>query len=118
MTTDHHRHASGLTTTARLSPAAIWLCRVCHRTNARGWQVCRACGAARPARRAWMQTRTFRSIAFLLTALGSGAIGVVVLSAWGAVISGPWVVPAIAVWVLGCVAALVFVWMRQALSGD
>jgi hypothetical protein len=80
MTTDHHRHASGLTTTAR--------------------------------------PRTFRSVAFLLTAVGSGAIGVVVLSAWGAVISGPWVVPAIAVWVLSCLAALVIVWMRRAFGGD
>ncbi len=118
MTTDRHSHASGLSTTTQVLPGTIWLCRVCHRTNARGWQVCRACGAARPARRAWMQTRTIRSIAFLLTALGSGAIGVVVLSAWGAVISGPWVIPAIAVWVVGCLAALVIVWMRRALSAD
>ena len=118
MTTDHHRHVSGLTTAAQVSPGASWLCRVCHRINGRGWQVCRACGAERPARRAWMKARAFRSVAFLLTAVGSGAIGVVVLSAWGAVISGPWVIPAIAVWVLGCLAALVTVWMRRAFSGD
>ena len=118
MATEHQRHVSGLTTTARVSPGAIWLCRACHRTNARGWQVCRLCGAERPARRAWMKTRAFRSIVFLLTAVGSGALGVVVLSAWGAVISGPWVLPAIALWVLGCLATLVAAWMRRALSRD
>lgn len=118
MATGPQRHVSGLTTTAQVTPGAIWLCRVCHRTNARGWQVCRACGTDRPERRAWMQTRIFRSLAFLLTVVGSGTLGVVVLSAWGAVISGPWVVPAIAVWVLGCLAALMVVWMRRALSGD
>ena len=118
MATEHRRHVSGLATTAQVSPGAIWLCRACHRTNARGWQVCRACGAERPARRAWMKTRAFRSIAFLLTAVVSGAIGVVVLSAWGAVISGPWVVPAIAVWVLLWLAALVVVWMRRVLGED
>lgn len=79
--------------------------------------MCRLCGAERPARRAWMKARVFRSLAFLLTAVGSGAIGVVVLSAWGAVVSGPWVVPAIAIWVLGCLAVLVVVSMRRALSG-
>lgn len=110
MTAEHHRHVSGLTT----APPAIWVCRVCHRTNARGWQVCRACSAERPARRAWMQRRAFRSLAFLLTALGSAALGVVVLSAWGAVISGPWVLPAIGVWVLACLAAPVVAWMRRA----
>ena len=117
MATEHRRHVSGLTTTAQVAPEAIWLCRVCHRTNARGWQVCRLCGAERPARHAWMKTRVFRLLAILLAAVGSGAIGVVVLSAWGAVVSGPWVVPAIAIWVLGCLAVLVVVSMRRALSG-
>ena len=117
MATEHRRHVSGLTTTAQVSTGAIWLCRVCHRTNARGWQVCRLCGAERPARRAWMKTRAFRWLAFLLTALVGSAVGVVVLSAWGAVISGPWVVPAIAVWVLLCLAASVVAWTRRALSG-
>ena len=64
-----------------------------------------------------MKARAFRWVAFLLTALVGVAVGVVVLSAWGAVISGPWVVPAMVVWVLGCMAALVVVWMRRALSG-
>ena len=80
--------------------------------------MCRLCGAERPARRAWMKTRAFRWLALLLTALVGVAVGVVVLSAWSAVISGPWVVPAIAVWVLGCLAALMVVWLRRALSGD
>lgn len=114
MTADHHRQVSGMTTTAPATPGAIWLCRVCHRTNARGWQVCRACGEDRPARRSWMQARAFRLLAFLLTALVCATIGVVVLSAWGAVISGPWVLPAIAVWLLGCLAAPVVAWMRRA----
>ena len=118
MTADHHRHASGLTAATAAAPGATWMCRACHRTNGRGWQVCRGCGAARPVRRAWMKARAFRWLAFLLTVLFGAAVGVVVLSAWGAVISGPWVVPAIAVWVLGCLAALVIVWMRQAFSGD
>jgi len=117
MSSDPHRSIGGLTTTAQVSPGEIWLCRACHRTNARGWQVCRLCGAERPARRAWMKTRVFRLLAFVLTALVGVAVGVVVLSAWGAVISGPWVVPAMVVWVLGCMAALVVVWMRRALSG-
>lgn len=118
MATEHQRHVSGLTATAQVSPEASWLCRACHRTNARGWQVCRLCGAERPARRAWMKTRAFRSLAFLLTVLIGAAVGVVVLSAWGAVISGPWIVPAIAVWVLLCLAVPVVAWVRRALSGD
>jgi len=118
MATEPQRHVSGLTTTAQVSPGAIWLCRVCHRTNARGWQVCRLCGAERPARRAWMKTRAFRWLAILLTALVGVAVGVVVLGGRSAVISGPWVVPAIAVWVLGCLAALMVGWLRRAVSGD
>ncbi len=116
MTTDRHSHASGLSTTTQVLPGTIWLCRVCHRTNARGWQVCRACGAERPARRAWMQARALRSLVFLLTALVGAALGVVVLSAWGAVISGPWVVPAIAVWLVGCLATALVAWLRRVQS--
>lgn len=114
MTTEHHRHLGSLATSGSATRGASWLCRVCHRTNVRGWQVCRSCGAERPTRRAWMQARAVRSLAFLLTAVASAALGVVVLIAWGAVISGPWVVPALAIWLLGCLAALVFSWMRRA----
>lgn len=114
MTADHHRQLGGVPTTAPTTPGAIWLCRVCHRTNARGWQVCQACGVERPARRSWMQSRAVRLLAILLAALVCATIGVVVLSAWGAVISGPWILPAIGVWLLGCLAAPVVAWMRRA----
>ena len=113
MTADHHRHVRSLTTKASVPRSTVWMCRVCHRTNGRGWQVCRACGAAPPGRRAWMQARPVRSLGLLLTAIGSAAIGVVVLNGWGEVISGPWVLPAIGVWVLGSITVPLVAWIRR-----
>ena len=112
MTTDHHRHIGNSTTSGSNLHRAIWVCRVCYRTNGRGWQVCRSCGTGRPARHGWM--RSLRSLRFLITAVASAAVGVVVLNAWAAVISGPWVLPAIGVWVLGCLAVPIVAWMRRA----
>ncbi len=90
-----------------------WRCRTCGTRNAVGWQVCRACGGARPRTRAWMAWRGNRPLLIGGGAAAAMTLGIWVLNAWTAIIgTGAWLVAGTLLWTLLIVIAAGVAWQR------
>ena len=75
------------------SAELAWRCRTCGTRNTVGWQVCRACGGARPRARAWLAWRSNRPLVIGGGAAAAVTLGIWVLNAWTAIIgTGAWLV--------------------------
>ena len=95
------------------SAEPAWRCRACGTRNAVGWQVCRACGGARPRAGAWLAWRSNRPLLIGGSAAAAITLGIWVLNAWTAIVgTGAWLVAGMLLWTVLVVIAAGIAWQR------